>query len=84
MDKFGFECDTCCGFIPMPNEWQNNWVVSSKLVYYIVHVAITSGPCLCPWMVVLGLSELDADSSFIPCLPMPPLLIAQHKHKNWR
>lgn len=30
VDKFGFECDTCCGFIPMPNKWQNNWVVSSK------------------------------------------------------
>ena len=28
VEHFGFECDTCCGFIPMPNEWQKNWVVS--------------------------------------------------------
>jgi protein-ribulosamine 3-kinase len=25
-DMFGFECVTCCGFIPMPNEWTSDWI----------------------------------------------------------
>ena len=28
VNKFGFECQTCCGLIPMPNEWHSNWIVS--------------------------------------------------------
>ena len=56
MDKFGFDCDTCCGFIPMPNEWQNNWVVSSKPMYYVVHAAIISALYVCPWVVVLDVA----------------------------
>lgn len=27
IDKFGFECTTCCGFIPMPNDWTSDWIV---------------------------------------------------------
>lgn len=27
--RFGFVCDTCCGSIPMPNEWESDWIVSS-------------------------------------------------------
>ena len=28
VDKFGFSCTTCCGFIPMPNNWESSWIVS--------------------------------------------------------
>lgn len=28
VDMFGFDCTTCCGFIPMPNDWCRDWVVS--------------------------------------------------------
>ena len=27
VDRFGFESSTCCGFIPMPNEWTSDWTV---------------------------------------------------------
>ncbi|CAI8023207.1 Fructosamine-3-kinase [Geodia barretti] len=26
VDQFGFICDTCCGLLPMPNEWRKDWV----------------------------------------------------------
>jgi protein-ribulosamine 3-kinase len=26
VEQFGFSCDTCCGLLPMPNEWRDNWV----------------------------------------------------------
>ncbi|XP_076809857.1 ketosamine-3-kinase-like [Clavelina lepadiformis] len=26
VDKFGFDAATCCGFIPMSNEWNENWL----------------------------------------------------------
>ena len=29
IDKFGFDCATCCGFIAMPNTWKDNWPVKS-------------------------------------------------------
>lgn len=28
--QFGFSCDTCCGLLPMPNDWKNDWVVSTN------------------------------------------------------
>lgn len=34
--RFGFECDTCCGSIPMPNEWESDWIVSG--VRYVLCV----------------------------------------------
>ncbi|XP_056409183.1 ketosamine-3-kinase-like [Hyla sarda] len=27
VDKFGFHVATCCGFIPLVNEWQEDWVM---------------------------------------------------------
>ena len=30
--QFGFSCDTCCGLLPMPNEWRDDWVVSVYVV----------------------------------------------------
>lgn len=34
VDKFGFKCDTCCGLLPMPNDWMDDWVV--RLTYYYI------------------------------------------------
>ena len=28
VEQFGFSCETCCGLLPMPNEWKDDWVVS--------------------------------------------------------
>ncbi len=28
VEQFGFECTTCCGFIPLTNDWNRDWVVS--------------------------------------------------------
>ena len=33
VDKFGFNCTTCCGFIPMPNDWEESWTVSTKCIH---------------------------------------------------
>ena len=27
VEQFGFNCATCCGLLPMPNEWRDSWVV---------------------------------------------------------
>lgn len=28
VDKFGFHVTTCCGYLPLDNEWCDNWTVS--------------------------------------------------------
>ena len=28
VDRFGFACTTCLGFIAMPNTWKDSWIVS--------------------------------------------------------
>ena len=53
MDKFGFGCTTCCGFIPMPNDWEGNWIVSST-----VDNEVDIATCIVRRTVTLGLLSI--------------------------
>ena len=38
--KFGFQVNTCCGFLPMNNEWKDDWIVSWKVDIWICLIHI--------------------------------------------
>ena len=43
VEQFGFGCDTCCGLLPMPNEWRGSWVVSdtgASITHYSIVVSL--------------------------------------------
>ena len=42
VDQFGFICDTCCGLLPMPNEWRKDWVVRNWCsgIYSVFRVSV--------------------------------------------
>lgn len=37
--QFGFDIDTCCGFIPQDNTWQGSWLVQYYIIMNAVHKA---------------------------------------------
>ena len=48
VSKFGFHVQTCCGYLPQGNAWDDDWPVISccSLKYLITYFVLIHVPCL--------------------------------------